>query len=65
MQLFIIFTQSFKKFITKSIMISFSFGFDSAISKVNAVKVLLSIVCFSFLYNLKMKLFYNILEYNI
>ena len=42
----------FKKFITKSIITSFSFGFDSAINKVRAVNVLLSITCLPFLYNI-------------
>ena len=42
----------FKKFITKSIITSFSLGFDSAISNVNAANVLLSIVCFPFLYKI-------------
>ena len=42
----------FKKFITKSIITSFSFGFDSAISNVKAVNVLLSIICCSFLYRM-------------
>ena len=41
-----------KKFITKSIITSFSFGFDSAISSVKAVSVLLSITCLSSLYKI-------------
>lgn len=42
----------FKKFITKSIITSFSFGLDSAINKVKAVNVLLSIICLFSLYKM-------------
>lgn len=46
------FSSTFRKFITKSIITSFSLGFDSAINNVSAARVLLSIVCFPFLYNI-------------
>ena len=36
----------FKKFMIISMSISFSFGFDSAISNVSVASVLLSIICF-------------------
>jgi len=34
--------------VIRSIKISFSFGFDCAIKRVNAVRLLLSIICFPF-----------------
>lgn len=43
---------SFKKLSIKSIITSFSLGLDSAINKVKAAKVLLSITCFLFLYKM-------------
>ena len=41
-----------KKFITKSVNTSFSFGLDSAIKRVIAANVLLSITCFPSLYKI-------------
>jgi len=46
---------SFKKFITKSIIISFSFGLDSAINNVVATKVSGSIIFLSPLYKIPQK----------